>query len=261
MKRTTWNKLVLTMAALAAVAPSRAANREARLTRAEGVVAVTSAEGDGTIALAEGQDMPLEAGDRVRTGADGAAEIALDGETVMELGPSSDFTLHSLRRSHTLFGLDLGSVVATIKKLAAKEKMEFKTPVAVAAVRGTELAVAQNPTGETAVGVFDEGQVEVRGEGAPVRVGPNQETEVRRGKPPRAPRELRGLAGRRERLGLLRERRPRLAKAWRPRPVAERRSLRLRRWGPNGKPRTAPPNRGSRPGGAARPRPGPSRPR
>ncbi|HMU95987.1 MAG TPA: hypothetical protein PKA08_04335, partial [Elusimicrobiota bacterium] len=62
MKRTTWNKLVLTMAALAAAAPSRAADREARLTRAEGVVAVTSAEGDGAIALAEGQDMPLETG-------------------------------------------------------------------------------------------------------------------------------------------------------------------------------------------------------
>lgn len=261
MHRTPWKKTFLTMVAFTAAVSTWAADREARLTRTEGVVAVTSPEGDGAIALAEGQDMPLEAGDRVRTGADGAAEITLDGETVMELGPSSDFTLHSLRRSKTLFGLDLGSVVASVKKLLAREKMEFKTPVAVAAVRGTELVVAQNPTGETAVGVFDEGRVEVRGEGAPVGVGPNQETEVRRGKPPRAPRELRALAGRRERLGILRERRPRLAKGWRHRPAADRRDLRFRRWGPNGKPRPVP-ARGPRPGGAARPRPRPGpRPR
>lgn len=262
MNRTRWNKTFLTILALTAALSTRAADREARLTRTEGVVAVTSPEGDGAIALAEGQDMPLEAGDRVRTGADGAAEITLDGETVMELGPSSDFTVHSLRRSRTFFGLDLGSVVASVKKLLPREKMEFKTPVAVAAVRGTELAVAQNPTGETTVGVFDEGQVEVRGEGEPVRVGPNQETEVRRGKSPRAPRELRALAGIRERLGFLRERRPRLAKAWRLRPAADRRALRLRRWGPNGKPRTVVPARGPRSGGAARPRPRPGpRPR
>jgi hypothetical protein len=83
-------------AAVLAAGAARAEEREARLTRAEGPVTLQAEDGEGPVALAEGQDMPLAAGDRVTTGPDGAAEIVLDGETVMDLGPGSDFTLTSL---------------------------------------------------------------------------------------------------------------------------------------------------------------------
>ncbi len=219
---------IAAVAAVCLVSAGRAfaEEREARVTRAEGAVTVVSQKEETSVQLGDDEDLPLETGDRVRTGADGAAEITLDGETVMELGPGSDFTVKSLERSNLFFGLDLGRLVATVKALLPQDKMEIHTPVCVAAVRGTEFAVTQSAEGETEVGVFDEGQIDVAGGGETVRIGANQETSVGRGRAPRRPQALRRLAVHRKRVLFARERRKHFAVAWRARPPQQRKALR-----------------------------------
>lgn len=181
--------LSLWVALLAAVRPAGAQEEpdwEARLTQASGEVTVYTAQSPEGLPAEE--DMPLEAGDRVSTGKNGSAEVALaQGAHLIALRPSSDFTLTSVSRASTEFGLSLGSLLARIQKLAAGYSMRVRTPAAVAAVRGTEFGVEVLPENseETHVAVFDEGQVEVSGEKGPAeRLISNQETRVVRGRPP-----------------------------------------------------------------------------
>lgn len=177
------------LAVVLAAAPAAAqeeADWEARLTQASGEVTVYTAQAPEGLPAEE--DMPLEAGDRVSTGKNGSAEVALEqGAHLLVLRANSDFTLASVSRVSTEFKLSLGSLLARIQKLAAGYSMRVRTPAAVAAVRGTEFAVevAADNAEETYVAVFDEGQVEVSGEtGKAERLISNQETKVARGRPP-----------------------------------------------------------------------------
>ncbi|MBI5243348.1 MAG: FecR domain-containing protein [Elusimicrobia bacterium] len=206
---------------------------EARLTRLEGSVYVhTSAQAEEEFIPAE-EDMPLEAGDLIRTGSGSAAEVALDGDSIIEVGPDSDFIVNSLAKSESEFHLGIGSLAAKLKSLLGGQRMKFRTMTAVASVRGTELAMSQGGDDEPAhVGVFDEGIVSVEAEGAEgaVEIGPGQETEVRRGRPPGKARELRRLLRQKQSFGRIRGRLALLPKQWRPRRMEERRALR-HKWG------------------------------
>lgn len=206
-------------AAAAPAAEDEGANgREARLTSVEGTVYLhpqDREEGDFVKAQA---DAELDEGDLVRTGKDGRAEITVDGETVIALEPNTDFVLTSLAPESTEFHLGIGAIAAKIKKLLEGQAMSFRTPTAVAAVRGTELGVSQDGDESPArVGVFDEGNVAVTGAkgGDEVRLGPGQETEVAKGQIAR-PRELRAFAPLRQRVLRCRQRQDFWRKSWRP---------------------------------------------
>lgn len=173
---------------------------------------------------------PLEAGDRVRTGADSSAEIGLEGNSVLELGPNSEFTVASLEREEPSFTLGIGALMAKVKKMFTKEgRLVVRTPNAVAAVRGTEFGVeVAEDEGETHVAVFDEGKVAVsseQGEGETM-LEANHETAVKRGERPLRAARLKFFAKHRERMGLVRKRLTAMRGRWQSMPPGRRAELR-----------------------------------
>lgn len=198
---------------------------------------VTNANGDVTVVLAgeaeeiaASKGMPLQNGDRIKTGADSSAEISFEGNSVILLRSHSDFTLQSLSQKETVFRLALGSILAKIQSLAGMGSLSVHTPTAIAAVRGTEFGVEIAADSQaTHVGVFDEGKVEVRGAGA---AGPsetllmNQETQVFRGQHPVAAYQLKQFAKHRSTVRSMRKRMQILRKSWKHFSPKERREAR-----------------------------------
>ncbi|MBI5622211.1 MAG: FecR domain-containing protein [Elusimicrobia bacterium] len=165
---------------------------DARVTMVQGQAAVLNKESAEEVPAQEG--MPLEQGDTVRTGPDGKAELALSPESVIVLGPNSSITLNDMKPKATVLGLDLGSLVAKLRWQGSPGwRMDVITPTAVAAVRGTEFGLSVLETGETTVGVFEEGKVAVRAKDAPAveetMLEPRQEVHVTKG--PGLPTETR----------------------------------------------------------------------
>lgn len=188
---------------------------EARLTEAKGEVTVFTAEDPEGVP--GGADMPLLPGDKVKTGEDGSAEIALSGEHCVSLRPRSELTLSNLRRADSELSLALGSLLAKVQSLAGG-LFRVRTPSAVAAVRGTEFGVEIDEADpeQTLVGVFDEGKVAVSGaDGAEETLKSNQETVVRRGSRPMPAYQLRRLVRHRSAMRSFRKRAGLMRKEWR----------------------------------------------
>ena len=176
--------------------------------------------------------MPLEAGDRVETGPDGHVEIGLSGDSMIELGPNTKFTVTSLKNSWTEFSLKAGLMFAKLQNLFKKKgRLLVKTPTAVASVRGTEFGVEYGDTGATDVAVFDEGEVVVEGgEGGAqsVVLAPNQETSVVLGRGPEKPRAMERFLRHRARVHVIRKRMLGMRRTWRAVPPGKRREIRQR---------------------------------
>lgn len=107
------------------------------------------------------EQTPLQSGDRIKTGKGGFARVSLDGEAILELDELSQLTVRSVQYSSASFSLSAGALLGKIKDLfARKRRFEVRTPAAVCAVRGTEFAVSHSTaSGDTAAGVFDNGEV------------------------------------------------------------------------------------------------------
>ncbi|MFA6315932.1 MAG: FecR domain-containing protein [Elusimicrobiota bacterium] len=227
---------------ISSAAPAAAAGAwDSRITMTQGTVTFFVRGSTEGVPAVEG--MPLEEGDRVRTGADGRAELALSAESIIDLGPVSAITLSDLRQDQTLLGLDVGTLVAKLSwKLLPGRQLSVVTPTAVCAVRGTEFGVEVQEGGGTAIGVFDEGRVAVRTAGdsgveetmleprQEVRVpaGAVPETEARDGRRYLRVGELSSLKPQQERMNVVRERPQALAGAWKPMALSEREQARGR---------------------------------
>lgn len=172
----------------------------------------------------------LEEGDQILTGRDSFARLALDGDSIMELGPQSDFTIRKLEGPAYDFFLSGGRFLAKIKSLLeSKKTMNVRTPVAVAAVRGTELGILyDDETGENDICVFDEGEVAVESTstGQAVVLKAGTEATVVRGLGHIRPRPIQKFEGLRERLVLVRERRNVVWKEWKAKSWQERTEFR-----------------------------------
>lgn len=107
--------------------------------------------------------LPLKAGDTVRTDRRSSADISFDNRGIVALNASTIFQLKALKRKDSSFVLSAGRFVGKVTGLKARmEKMQVRTPTAVAAVRGTEFAVRYDrDKDETSVNVFAEGEVVV----------------------------------------------------------------------------------------------------
>ena len=201
---------------------------EARVTMADGEVTVFYRDrGEEGVPAEAG--MPLEAGDRVRTGADSRAEVGLDGESVIELGPHAEFAVTQMDRKESVFSLNLGLLLAKIRALAESgRRLEVRTPTAVASVRGTEFGVELGEGGETHVGVFDEGQVAVRpsGGGGEALLSADQEITAGKAWDPARVRPLTRFARHLARIRNIRQRSVALRRTWRRLPPARRQELR-----------------------------------
>jgi hypothetical protein len=88
----------------------------------------------------------LSDGDRVRTGADSQAKITMARGHALELREKTTVKVESAEDETLTFELLIGRVRAFIMKLKRRNKFEIRTPVAVAAVRGTvfDLLVAED---------------------------------------------------------------------------------------------------------------------
>lgn len=215
---------LLTLCLIAGPASAQDAERwDARVTAVTGEATIRPPGGEENVAATEG--MPLEEGDAVVTGAGSSAEIALDGGSLITLDANSTFVLEKTEKADSVFSLSFGSLLAKIQSLGERH-LSVRTPTTVAAVRGTEFGVEATGEGESHVGVFDEGRVEVTGAGTTEVLNANQETSVARGSAPMKAFALKRFAARRRAMRAQLKRLKGVSKRWKSLSGAKRREMR-----------------------------------
>ena len=104
-------------------------------------------------------------GDKIRTGQDGRAVLALwDGNTI-QLYAGSEFSIQTLRRDvaakqvEYIFGISKGKLTATIPAVSPKSRIQFETPLTTIDVPTSEadptLTITINPDGSATITVDD----------------------------------------------------------------------------------------------------------
>jgi hypothetical protein len=165
-----------------------------------GRMELTQVEGD---VQSKGQPLRpgarITAGDDLQTGKDGYVTIKLADGSTLALKPGSSMQVDSVRKSplapaaDALFTLKNGRVEASVQKRSASgARFEVRTPIAVAAVRGTRFRVVSDEEKRTATSEVVEGTVEVNDTGnlGSVSVQDGFGTRVAEGQAPSAPRAL-----------------------------------------------------------------------
>lgn len=92
---------------------------------------------------------PVEVGDKVRTGADGAVGVTLRDNTLLSAGPNSLLTIDRFNYDTTSqegamsIGIRKGTLSVASGRIAKRspESVDFRTPTSVLGVRGTEFVV------------------------------------------------------------------------------------------------------------------------
>jgi hypothetical protein len=132
--------------------------QEFRITDVEGQVAVIP---NGTTRASPAvKDFLVQPGDRIITGETGRVEVAAKEGTVIELREKSVFRITGLSGNKSSFFLKVGRMLGQFAPSSTtRYSYQVRTPVAVAAVRGTDLALVMQEDGEMQGGVI-EGQVD-----------------------------------------------------------------------------------------------------
>lgn len=140
----------------------------------------------------------LAAGDDVRTGANGYATLRLADGTTLTLLPSANAGVERAQAApggatDTQFRLDAGRVETAVPRPArGNTRFEVRTPMAIAAVRGTKFRVTSDVQKNAASSEVVEGEVQVADSGrlGSVDVRAGFGTRVNAGSAPLAPRAL-----------------------------------------------------------------------
>ena len=128
-------------------------------------------------------NMRLARGDRLRTQANGRAEVRFDDGSFLRLEPNADVQLLGDPQERGIL-VTIGNIWAKIQSAMALTKFEIRTPTVVAGVRGTTLRVEVSE--EESVVEVDDGEVEVAlrdGPPAPLLVRRAMRLRARRGRP------------------------------------------------------------------------------
>ena len=137
------------------------------------------------------EGLPIEPGDRIRTGEDGRIELIMGENVLWTLEPETEVETEHMELNAGRLNLTSGSLLGKVDSARAAgvaQRWDFNTPMAVAAVRGTEFALQFSKGEGSHLGVF-EGTVELEpaetaeGLQPPVRVNAGQEAVAARGKP------------------------------------------------------------------------------
>ncbi len=146
-----------------------------------------------------GRGAKLAPGDDFKTGPNGYLTIKLADGSTLVLQPGSDLSIEGVKKSplapaaDAQFSLKNGRVEATVPKRASGgARFEVRTPIAVAAVRGTRFRVVADDEKRTATSEVLEGTVQVNDTGnlGSVAVREGFGTRVAEGQAPLAPRAL-----------------------------------------------------------------------
>ncbi len=141
----------------------------------------------------------IGAGDDFRTGRDGYVTIRLADGSTLVLQPGSNLAIEEVRKSpldsaqSAKFMLQSGRVEATVpKQTTSGARFEVRTPIAVAAVRGTKFRVVSDEEKRRATTEVLEGAVQVEDAGklGSVSVPEGFGTRVLEGQAPSQPRAL-----------------------------------------------------------------------
>jgi hypothetical protein len=141
------------------------------------------------------QNDQVSQGNLIRTGQDGAVEIAFADGTGFFLKPDTTLDLHTSQvkgGSHLLqrFILSTGRLLTKVRSATGREsRIEIPTPSATAVVRGTDFRVSIVADDASTCEVM-EGVVGIEAMGKQVAVREGEGTRVSRGKPPLNPRKL-----------------------------------------------------------------------
>lgn len=119
-------------------------------------------------------------GDRIRTGANSYISIALGDGSTVTLPSQSSIRVERLRRIHLtneldrLFRLEDGrSETRVTPRTNGRDRFEMRTPISVAAVRGTDFRVSLLDGGQTSTAEVLEGHVDFSGSGTEVILHPD----------------------------------------------------------------------------------------
>ena len=178
------------------------------VTEIEGRVEARHADGDSWGNLQPAAELAV--GDHVRTAADSKAKLLLRDDSVLLLAPDSELTLDEQTAGpvpSTRLKLLEGKVRALVTERygAPGSTFELQSVNAITGVRGTSFVASYDPATEetVVVGLIHTTTVRARSDasaGREVRLGPGQETRVRRGNYPTRPTRvsdatMRGLIG------------------------------------------------------------------
>ena len=101
----------------------------------------------------------LGKGDAVKVGAASECQLTFSGMAVVSIRAGTQVSIDSLSlnesASQVKLGLQAGTVLSKVKKLAKKDSFVVRTDTAVGGVRGTEFGVTVTPQGGTLVTVKD----------------------------------------------------------------------------------------------------------
>ena len=129
----------------------------------------------------------LKDDDAVKTGAEGEASITFFDGSVIELRANTQIEISELKQGKTKsikLKQEIGETWSKVEKLTDMAlRYEIETPVAVAAVRGSEMIVTVATDGTTTVQNL-EGQISVTAQGVEVEIPVGQTSTVEPGQPP-----------------------------------------------------------------------------
>lgn len=149
-----------------------------------GKVTLTSSDSSSG-GLKAGQ--PVYAGDRIQTGANGRAQVVLSDGTQLKVNYLTDLTLRDTDTKGKQSERGIGSIKLALGQLWAKvtkknSRLEFETPAAVAAVKGTEPSFDVDPSGNLCI-KLKEGKLDLSGsKGGSASMGEMQQICVMAGK-------------------------------------------------------------------------------
>src|SRR5258706_1855037 len=103
------------------------------------------------------EGLPIEAGDRIRTGEDGRVELIMGENVLWTLEPETEVETEHMEMNAGRLNLTSGALLGKVdsaRTAGVAQRWEFNTPMSVVAVRGTEFALQFSKTEGPRLGVF-----------------------------------------------------------------------------------------------------------
>jgi tetratricopeptide (TPR) repeat protein len=176
-----WSTL-LVLSTLSFIAPAADSPVTCLLLTAEGKVEV-AAKGTANWQPAQA-NQPLQAGDRLRTGLRSRATVQWSEQSVLRVNALTTVELQPPPKAGGAPELELKSGASYFFSRERPGEIQFRTPVASGAIRGTEFHLAVNDAGETALALLD-GAVSLTGGAETLEVATGEQATVNPGQTPR----------------------------------------------------------------------------